>query len=153
MFVVDVSGLGDSGPADEEGSAGAGEVGVGFGKGESGAVVGDEEDEGVLGLAGFIEGIEDPAYGVIESANGIVVVRELESDSGEIGKVRWDGYFLGAEKSGRLFAVLLRFFRVVKRAMRVMGVDHEVEGLSFLLTAGEEFDGVVVVFFRRAAGA
>jgi hypothetical protein len=153
MLVVDTPGPGDSGPADEEGSAGAGEVGIGFGKGEGGAVVGDEENEGVSGVAGFFEGIKNAANGVIESTNGIIVVREFESNSRKVGEVRWDGDFFGAEKSGWFFDILLWFLRIVKRAMWIMGVDHEVEGLSFFLTAVEEFDGVVMVFFRRTAGA
>ena len=87
VVFVDGARFGDARPADEERSSGAGEVGVGFGKGEGGAVVGEEDDEGVVSEARFLEGFEDAADGVIESADRVVVVRKFFANLREIGEV------------------------------------------------------------------
>jgi hypothetical protein len=73
------------------------------------------------------------------------------TDFGEIGKEGWDFDFVGLEEFGGLFGVFHGFVGIVEGTVWVVGIDHKVEGLIFLLGAVEELDGVVVVFLWAAA--
>jgi len=152
VIVIERACFGHSGPADEERSSGAGEVSVGFCEGESGAIVGEKHHEGVVGEAGFFEGFENATDGVIETTNGVVVVRKFLADFREIGEVGGDDDFVRRVELGRSAPGFLGGLWVVEGPVGIVRVDHEVEGFVFLLAAGEELCGEVVILLGTTAG-
>ena len=63
----------DAGDFDNKWSVGRVMPEGGLGEGEGHAVIGEKNDDGVVGFTGFFEGIEDGADGVISSSDrGIV---------------------------------------------------------------------------------
>ena len=127
--VIDGTGLGDAGPADHQGGAGAVVVELGFGEGEGHAVVGEEEDDGALVFAGFLKGAEDLAEAVVGAANGGVVFGELGADLGVVEEEAGDGDFVGGEDAGGDVGVGLAAFGV-EGFVGVGDVEVEAEGFA-----------------------
>ena len=113
----------------------------------------DEQHEGVFSEAGFFESIENAPHGVIKSTHGVVVVGHLLADFGKIGEVTGNNDVFGGIEFGRGAPIGFSCFWIVERAVRVVGIDHEVERFVFLFAALEKLLGVIVIFFRAASGA
>ena len=95
----------------------------------------------------MFEGFHYATKGVIEASNRIVVVGQFLANSGKVWQKRRDFDFIGLEELGRLLSILDGLLWIVKRAMRIMRINHKIKGFSLLLTPVEELYRVVVVFF------
>lgn len=129
MLVIDGAGFGDAGPADHQWGAGAVVVELGFGEREGHAVVGEEEDDGALVFAGFLEGAEDLAEAVVGAADGGVVFGELGANLGVVEEEAGDGDFVGGEDAGGNVGVGFAVFGV-EGFVGVGDVEVEAEGFA-----------------------
>lgn len=84
--VIGIDGVrfGDAGDFDDKWSVGRVMPEGGLGKGEGHAVIGEKNDDGVVGFTGLIKGIEDCADGVISSSDRGIVEGEFFSDLGVV---------------------------------------------------------------------
>ena len=97
--VIGIDGFwfGDAGDFDDKWSVGRVMPEGGLGEGEGHAVIGEKNDDGVVGFTGFFEGIEDGADGVISSSDRGIVEGEFFADLGVVEEESGDGDFVGFE--------------------------------------------------------
>ena len=68
-----------------------------LGEGEGHPVIGEKNDDGVVGFTGFFEGIDDGADGVISSSDRGIVECEFFADFGVVEEEAGDWDFVGFE--------------------------------------------------------
>ena len=97
VVFFDRAGFGEAGDADEERGVSGMMPECGFGEGQGHAVIGEENGDGVVVFAGFLEGIEDGADGVISSSDRGIVEGQFFADLGVVEEEAGDGDLVGFE--------------------------------------------------------
>ena len=81
-------------------------VELGLGKWQGHAVIAEEHHDRVIGMARFIEGLQDGADRVVRPSNGAVVEGEFLADIGMIKEESRDWNLLRLEHTGDLVGVI-----------------------------------------------
>ena len=97
MPFVDLAGLGDPRQTDHERSSRAVVIELGLGKGQRHAMVGQEDNHGLLRLSAFFQGIENRAQTIVGPAYAGVVKGEFLTNLGIIEEKAGDRHFVALE--------------------------------------------------------
>ena len=139
VLAIDRAGLGNARPANDERRLRAAVIKLRFDKRHPHAVVGQENHECVIGLAG-LSALPNAADGIIGSAHGGIIVRKFGPHGGVVEQVAGNRHFLWLEDSRWLVRIVdspAATAFAVKRLVRIGDVDHQAKRLAGLLCGGD----------------
>ena len=137
VLLIASAGFRMAGPADDPGSGVRGQVAVGFCKREGHAVIRNENYQGVVRQAGFVDFRHDGSDDLIRAMAGGKIIGKLGADAREIREETGDDDLLRGDPAGDGEQLLVIAFATREGAVRIMGVGHDKKGFACLFRPGD----------------